>query len=211
MANRKDMLPKQYGEAVCVLCQKIFSKIGPNEKRCLPCKREYKRKYERDNKRVKRTRHAACQDCGALFPPDVHAATKRCAPCAKAAHHALTMLGAPARHKRLWRDPGHRLHLSISVLVRRSLKSEKGWRSWRRLVGYDVRVLRHHLERQFLKGMTWENFGTAWHIDHILPRSSFKFSTADDRDFKACWALTNLRPLWADQNFRKSNKRTHLL
>jgi hypothetical protein len=40
---------------------------------------------------------------------------------------------------------------------------------------------------------------------------SFKFETPEDPDFKACWALSNLRPLWSTDNIRKSDKRTHLL
>jgi hypothetical protein len=95
-----------------------------------------------------------------------------------------------------------------------SLGSKKGGRSWQSLVGYTLERLRRHLERQFVRGMTWENRGHGpgkWHIDHILPVSSFKFETPDDADFKACWALSNLRPLWSTDNIRKSANRTHLL
>ena len=67
-----------------------------------------------------------------------------------------------------------------------------------------------HLERQFLPGMTWGNRGE-WHIDHIVPLASFTFTSPDDPEFRAAWALTNLRPLWAKDNIRKSAKRTHLI
>ena len=67
-----------------------------------------------------------------------------------------------------------------------------------------------HIERQFLPGMTWGN-RSKWHIDHIVPRSSFSYSSPEDDDFRACWALTNLRPLWAIENIRKNAKRTFLL
>jgi hypothetical protein len=67
-----------------------------------------------------------------------------------------------------------------------------------------------HLERQFLSGMTWANRGQ-WHIDHIQPRSSFKFVGPDDPEFKACWALSNLRPLWKADNLKKNARRTLLL
>jgi len=67
-----------------------------------------------------------------------------------------------------------------------------------------------HIERQFTKGMSWDNIDK-WHIDHIVPVSSFKFETPDDPDFKACWALTNLRPLWAKENQTKHKRRFHLL
>lgn len=78
------------------------------------------------------------------------------------------------------------------------------------VLGFTADDLRAHLERQFVKGMGWHNMGE-WHIDHIVPVSSFTITSADDADFKACWALTNLRPMWADENRSKGDKRLTLL
>ncbi|HPG52320.1 MAG TPA: hypothetical protein PLL11_17220 [Spirochaetota bacterium] len=50
--------------------------------------------------------------------------------------------------------------------------------------------------------MTWENI-SKWHIDHIIPVSAFNFNSPDDIDFKRCFALNNLRPLWAVENIKK--------
>ena len=75
-------------------------------------------------------------------------------------------------------------------------------------------ALKEHLERQFLRGMSWDNFGKGpgkWHVDHIVPLSSFKFDSMDDSEFRAAWALTNLRPLWGPDNQVKGAKRVHLL
>jgi hypothetical protein len=58
--------------------------------------------------------------------------------------------------------------------------------------------------------MSWDNIGD-WHIDHIVPLASFTFSSADDPEFRAAWALTNLRPLWAADNMRKHARREFLL
>lgn len=82
--------------------------------------------------------------------------------------------------------------------------------SWSKLVDYTVDDLRRHLERQFTKGMSWDNFGD-WHIDHIVPISSFTFTSAGDEQFKQCWSLTNLRPLWARENMSKAARRELLL
>jgi hypothetical protein len=46
---------------------------------------------------------------------------------------------------------------------------------------------------------------------HIRPVSSFTFTSADDTEVKACWALTNLRPLWKRDNLTKHARRTHLI
>jgi len=80
----------------------------------------------------------------------------------------------------------------------------KGKRKTFDLLGYTSENLRAHLERQFLPGMTWENYGFyGWHIDHIIPLSAYNYNTPDDIDFKRAWALTNLAPMWASENKRK--------
>lgn len=72
-------------------------------------------------------------------------------------------------------------------------------------LGYTREELAVHLERQFLKGMGWENMGE-WHIDHIIPLSSFNVSGYDDPELRRAWGLANLRPLWAVDNLRKGAK-----
>ncbi|GAG78004.1 unnamed protein product, partial [marine sediment metagenome] len=44
------------------------------------------------------------------------------------------------------------------------------------------------------------------HIDHKIPVSVFNFSKAEHMDFKKCWALKNLQPLWAIDNQTKNAK-----
>jgi hypothetical protein len=98
----------------------------------------------------------------------------------------------------------------VRVQMHKLLRGGKGGRRWEELVGYSKEMLKVHLEKQFTKGMCWENMGE-WHIDHIVPLSSFNFSTPEDPDFRRAWALTNLRPLWASENIAKHARRTLLL
>ncbi len=94
--------------------------------------------------------------------------------------------------------------------LRRCLGSGKGGETWPALVGYSLSELQAHMERQFLKGMNWQNMGE-WHIDHIVPFNAFEVTSSADAGFRQAWALTNLRPCWAADNIRKSNKRTFLV
>ena len=103
-----------------------------------------------------------------------------------------------------------KLNNRMAVCVRRGLSEGKKGRTWHSLVGYTAAELRTHIERQFTKGMSWEN-ANEWHIDHIIPLSSFRFSSASDPEFRAAWALTNLRPLWAKENVLKGARRIVLL
>ncbi len=102
--------------------------------------------------------------------------------------------------------PKGRLHASMKSRMNVSLSGRvKGGRKWEDLVGYSTGQLKRHLEKQFQPGMTWDNYGE-WHMDHIIPVAAFNFGTPDDLDFKRCWALKNLQPLWASENMKK-NKR----
>lgn len=107
-------------------------------------------------------------------------------------------------------DPGYRLNRSIKAAMNISLKGGKSGRRWTDLIGYDLDALRRHLERQFVKGMTWDNYGD-WHVDHIVPLSSHEIDGPESDGFRSAWALTNLRPMWAEENIRKGAKRLLLL
>jgi hypothetical protein len=73
------------------------------------------------------------------------------------------------------------------------------------LLGCSIEFLKTHLESQFKEGMTWTNWTrTGWHIDHIYPCASFNFSKRSEQ--KICFHWSNLQPLWAKDNFEKSDK-----
>jgi hypothetical protein len=58
-----------------------------------------------------------------------------------------------------------------------------------------------HLESKFVDGMSWDN-RSRWHIDHIMPLASAK----TEEELVALCHYTNLQPLWAAENLRKSDK-----
>lgn len=95
-------------------------------------------------------------------------------------------------------------HCMRSRMNQSLIKGAKAYRHWELLVGYTIDQLKSHLERKFTPEMTWENHGTYWHIDHIVPVAAFNYFTPDDIDFKKCWSLRNLQPLESMTNFRKS-------
>lgn len=76
----------------------------------------------------------------------------------------------------------------------------------RKLIGCSSIQLRTHLESQFTKRMSWQNYGTYWHVDHILPCASFDHT--DPKQVAQCWHWTNLRPLEAKKNIAKKDKIT---
>lgn len=91
-------------------------------------------------------------------------------------------------------------------MIRNALKANKTGRHWETLTGYTLEQLIKHLEKQFDKNMTWDNYGSYWSVDHILPLSVHNFTEPENIDFKRAWALKNLRPLEKIANIKKSNK-----
>ena len=77
-----------------------------------------------------------------------------------------------------------------------------------KLLGCNYEHARQHLENQFTDGMSWNNHGMhGWHIDHIIPCASFDLT--DPKQQRQCFHYTNLQPLWAEDNLRKSDKLPH--
>lgn len=66
--------------------------------------------------------------------------------------------------------------------------------------GYTAQQLLEHLEKQFTPEMNWDNYGSYWEIDHIKPKYSFNYTSYNDKQFKECWSLFNLRPLSVKEN-----------
>lgn len=95
------------------------------------------------------------------------------------------------------------------ALKQRLLQAVRAQKSYKHsktsgLIGCSYFDLRSHLEAQFLPGMTWKNHGRhGWHIDHIRPCASFDLT--DPEQQKQCFHYSNLQPLWAADNIRKSD------
>lgn len=114
------------------------------------------------------------------------------------------------KRQRYQANPMVRLSNAISRGMQESLHDGKSGRHWEALGGYTLGDLRQHLQVRFQPGMSWENHGE-WEIDHVRPLSSFSFSSPDDPQFKECWALENLQPMWAYDNDSKGAKEPALL
>ena len=72
-----------------------------------------------------------------------------------------------------------------------------------KIVGCTPEFLKEYLEKQFKSGMTWKNHTLdGWHVDHRIPLSSGQ--TIDEVEKLSHY--TNLQPMWAIENIKKSNK-----
>lgn len=94
-----------------------------------------------------------------------------------------------------------RLSKNLRHRLRKAMLGETRGVSAVRDLGCSMPEFRAHIERQFMPGMTWENYGAGWHLDHIHPLALFDLSDKAQAA-KACH-YSNLQPLWASENQRK--------
>lgn len=57
--------------------------------------------------------------------------------------------------------------------------------------GLNRAALREWFELQFTNQLNWENFGTAWQFEHIVPLAYFDFEI--EADLYLCWNFINIR------------------
>jgi hypothetical protein len=72
------------------------------------------------------------------------------------------------------------------------------------LLGCTGEEYKKYLESKFKPGMTWDNYGPEWHIDHIIPCNNFNL--LDQEEQKRCFHYTNTQPLWKEENLKKGRK-----
>ncbi len=75
---------------------------------------------------------------------------------------------------------------------------------WRKMIGGDFALVKTHVESLFKKGMTWDNRGSYWHLDHHIPISHFDIT--DEYQARLAFNWRNLRPLTVHENLSKSHK-----
>ncbi len=101
-------------------------------------------------------------------------------------------------------DPFFKMKFNIRSLIRNAFK--RGFTSKSKktveILGCSFEDFKLHLESKFDENMNWENHGTYWELDHIIPISSAK---TEEEVYKLNH-YTNFQPLYWLDNIRKSNK-----
>jgi hypothetical protein len=92
-------------------------------------------------------------------------------------------------NRRYAKDVGFRMRSKfmgkLAKFMRAALLIDK--RTW---FGCSQWELRSHIQAQFRHGMTWQNYGKLWEIDHVCPVGRFNLPA----EIFSCFHFTNLRP-----------------
>ena len=70
-------------------------------------------------------------------------------------------------------------------------------------IGCNIQYFREWIEYNFTEEMNWDNYGSFWSIDHIIPVCKFDL-TVEDEKFK-CWNWSNMMPVTVKYNSSKKN------
>ena len=97
---------------------------------------------------------------------------------------------------RLKENLRHRIYLALKGAV----KSKKTID----LLGTSVDNLWNHLEKTFKPGMTKDNYGKIWHVDHKIPCAAFDLTKPKEQ--VKCFHFTNLQALFVKENLSKGAK-----
>jgi hypothetical protein len=101
-------------------------------------------------------------------------------------------------------DKGFQLTELLRTRMHKAMKSNCSSSTVNKYIQCDTETLKKWLEFQFDKKMNWNNLGTYWEVDHILPIAQFNLNDEDERNI--CFHWTNLQPLFKDENKFKSKK-----
>lgn len=104
------------------------------------------------------------------------------------------------------KKPKFVIESAITGAIRKRIAYNRSMGRLQEILGYTTEELMVHLEAKFSPKMNWKNYGTYWHIDHKRPKSWFSYQSTEDKEFRDCWALSNLQPLEASINTSKQNR-----
>lgn len=119
-----------------------------------------------------------------------------------------TLPNVIGQRRRRHNDPAYKLKFYARKRVKQAFKYAYGAvkRSPHisKLFGCTSQELLEHIQSKFRDGMTLDNHGVVWEIDHIRPLASFNL--LDPSHLSAACHYTNLQPLLVHENRYKSDK-----
>lgn len=103
--------------------------------------------------------------------------------------------------KRNKNNPQYKIKKNLRRRLHHALNDNLKLDKTMNLVGCSGQFLKKYLENQFTEEMNWNNYGSYWHIDHIVMICEFDLSKQQQQ--RKCFHYTNLRPLSAEDNLKK--------
>lgn len=199
---------------ICIKCKetkevKLFVKTKNS---CKECEKEYKKNHREKNKEIlkekaaiyyKENKESILQRVAENYSQNKDkklSYQKKYAYLNKDKISAYKMAYQKNRRKN---DPIFKLKFVVSRMIRNSLRRRELLKSKKtvEILGCDIAFFKTNLQQKFINDMSWDNYGTHWDIDHIVPLSTAK--TEDD--VLRLNHFSNLQPL--DSHINRNIKR----
>jgi hypothetical protein len=94
----------------------------------------------------------------------------------------------------------HNLRSRLRTAIKKNFKAGSAVKD----LGCLIPVFMEYIKKMFYDGMTWENWGEIWHLDHITPL--WKFDLTNPEQFKQAVHYTNYQPLTIADHLNKTAK-----
>ena len=202
---------------VCAKCkvEKELSEFNKSKKakdglqpKCKSCCKEYRKEYYQYNKEREKEYYQDNKERIKEYEKEWRQTNKEKIKERKKEYHQANkerIKGYSKEWKRERRktDTLFKMKCNLRTRTSKAFKNQGYCKNTRtqEMLGIDWEIAKQHIERQFTKGMNWNNYGE-WHIDHIIPLAS---ASTSERLKELCH-YTNLQPLWAEYNLSKSDK-----
>jgi hypothetical protein len=218
--NKKRRVNKTLeGTKMCVKCneEKDIKRFRPVRNVCYDCsnqkQKEYMKEYYEQNKKEwkekerlrnerklklqdEEEKNQECKDCKEQKNiKDFRLNRNRCKECEKKYNREWIL--HKKRNDPIFKFVSNCRNRLISAIGKNKKQSTTEY------LGEDLDLIKKWFELCFTNDMTWENHGSCWHIDHVIPVSRFNLQT--ENDVIKCFNWKNLSPLTKKENLTKSN------
>lgn len=159
--------------------------------RCKQCTNEYAKKYRTKNEKVVKERQKKWYEEHSKYWKKQYEKENR------------DKINERDREK-YRTDKKYRMKKILRSRFATTVNKKKIYKSILTYIDTDLESLLKWIEYQFDPNMSWENQGTYWDLDHVIPCDTFDLT--DESEIKKCFHWTNIRPLEKKENDEKNNK-----
>jgi hypothetical protein len=104
--------------------------------------------------------------------------------------------------EKLASDISYKIKERLRNRLRDAIKNNRKVGSAVQDLGCTIEFLKEYIESQFHDGMTWQNWGPVWELDHI--KELHDFDLIDRKQFLEVCHYTNLQPLTIEEHKKKT-------
>jgi hypothetical protein len=109
-----------------------------------------------------------------------------------------------SKKERYHNNPIERTGLNYRCHLRNYIFRHQVSKNIDKMVGLSPEQMKEWLEHNFKPGMNWENYGTFWNLDHVMPCSSYNLE--NKTELYECFSWKNTLPVYCKENLVKFDK-----